>query len=81
MKSLYKNWEEKTSTSPTGCHLGHWHALFAPEGDDKEEEGCIDTSTEIMKIHTNLLNAATNSGQPLDRWVVVHSTMFAKTKD
>ena len=29
---LFKSWKETTSTSPSGCHLGHWHALIAPDG-------------------------------------------------
>jgi hypothetical protein len=80
MTTMYKKWKERTSTSPSGCHLGHWHALFTPDGDDKRKEGYFDTGNEIMKVHANILNAATNSGQPLDRWTTVHSTMFAKTE-
>ena len=26
----YRSWSEKTTTSPSGRHLGHFHALFRP---------------------------------------------------
>jgi hypothetical protein len=28
MMNKYKRWKERTSTSPSGKHLGHFHALF-----------------------------------------------------
>jgi hypothetical protein len=80
LKSLFKNWKETTSTSPLGCHLGHWHALLAPDGTspdpDNNEEPIED---QIMQIHTYILNSLVQSGIPLARWAIVHSSMIAKT--
>jgi hypothetical protein len=77
LKSLFKNWKETTSTSPSGCHLGHWHALLAPDGtrpnpDDKEDP----IEDNIMRIHTYILNTSIESGIPPNRWAVVHSSMI-----
>jgi hypothetical protein len=30
MIDKYRRWKERTSTSPSGRHLGHFHALFRP---------------------------------------------------
>ena len=30
MMNRYKKWNERTATSPSGRHLGHFHALFRP---------------------------------------------------
>jgi hypothetical protein len=40
MMNKYKIWKERTSTSPSGRHLGHFHALFRPmkAKDDKYRE-------------------------------------------
>ena len=35
-KQGYRKWKERTTTSPSGRHLGHYHALFAPDGEEKE---------------------------------------------
>jgi hypothetical protein len=76
----FKNWKETTSTLPSGCHLGHWHALIAPDGtrpDPNNNDEPI--KDQIMRIHTYILNASVRSGIPLARWAIVHSSMIAKT--
>ena len=35
-KQGYRKWKERTTTSLSGRHLGHYHALFAPDGEEKE---------------------------------------------
>ena len=50
LKNLFKKWKERTSTSPSGCHLGHWHALQAPDGKDPTAEGYEDIGENIMTI-------------------------------
>ena len=34
----YRSWSEKKTTSPSGRHLGHFHALFRPFKFDNEAE-------------------------------------------
>jgi hypothetical protein len=40
MMTKCRRWKERTSTSPSGRHLGHFHALFRPmkakDEDDRE---------------------------------------------
>jgi hypothetical protein len=36
MKHKYRTWNETTSTSPSGRHLGHKHALLKPDGLDRK---------------------------------------------
>ena len=76
---MFKRWKETTSTSPSGCHLGHWHALITLDGLEKDEAS-NDTMLEskIMDIHKIILNASIASGIPLDHWRLVHSNMIAK---
>ena len=38
MIKRYRSWSEKTTTSPSGRHLGHFHALFRPFKFDNNEE-------------------------------------------
>ena len=77
--SLFKHWKEPTSTSPSGCHLGHWHALTAPDGLTPDPDSTEDpVGEQIMRIHANKLNTATQRGIPLERWTQVDSTMINK---
>ena len=78
---MFKHWKERTSTSPSGCHLGHWHALFAPDGEAYPTDGPTqDVGPQIMSVHASILNASTATGIPLDRWAKVHSQMIAKSE-
>ena len=36
LTTMFKRLKEMTSTLPSGCHLGHWHALLAPDGTIKD---------------------------------------------
>jgi hypothetical protein len=81
LTDLFKKWKERMSTLQSGCHLGHWHALVqAPDGNNPKTEEHQDLGGKIMSIHANIMNAATLSGTPLDRWTYVDSTMLGKSK-
>jgi hypothetical protein len=80
LKDLFKKWKEKPSTLPSGCHLEHWHALQAPDGNNPTTEGYQDLGAQITSIHANIMNAATLSGTPLERWTNVDSTLLGKSK-
>jgi hypothetical protein len=49
MMDKYKRWKERTSTSPSGRHLGHFHALFRPlkAKDDKDRDRLEGMRTDI----------------------------------
>ena len=74
LRAGYRHWDRTTTTSPSGRHLDHYHALLptAPE----------DTATEPFWItHCNLLNAAIQSGTALERWKRIVTCMIPKEKD
>jgi hypothetical protein len=57
MKGAYRNWRESTSTSPSGRHLGHFHALLKPDGlkrDSDEANDLAASRDEIWKIHHDM---------------------------
>ena len=65
-KQGYKKWKERTTTSPSGRHLGHYHALLATDGEAKER-----TFTEDMwRIHNDITNIALLNETQLTRWLL-----------
>ena len=70
-KQWYKQWKERTTISPSGRHLGHYHALLVPDGEEKER-----TFTEEMWIiHYDITNIALLNETSLTRWllsIVIH---------
>ena len=64
MMDRYKSWNKRTATSPSGRHLGYYHALFRPfKYDDKIEKVSIEEKREsIIQVHFMMLQiAAINS--------------------
>jgi hypothetical protein len=53
MMNKYKRWKERTSTSPSGRHLGHFHALFRPlkAKDKKDRDRLEGKRQEIIELH------------------------------
>ncbi len=69
MKQKYRTWSETTSTSPSGRHLGHKHALLKPDGLDRksEEYQVLDAArTEIWSMHHLMLNYGLRHGYCFD---------------
>ena len=65
-KQGYKQWKERTTASLSGRHLGHYHALLAPDGEEKER-----TFTEDMwRIHNDNTNIALLNKIALTKWVL-----------
>ena len=60
MMNKYKSWDERTATSPSGQHLGHFHALFKPfKFEDNFEKHCIkEMREEIIEVHFIMMNIA-----------------------
>jgi hypothetical protein len=60
MMDKYRRWKERTSTSPSGRHLGHFHALFRPlkakDNDDRDRLEGI--RTDIIEMHAKMLQTA-----------------------
>jgi hypothetical protein len=75
MKDAIKVWSERTSTSPSGRHLGIYHALLSPEALDANGNK---RSDEIFQIMVILINLCTKHGIALDRWKKIINAMIEK---
>jgi hypothetical protein len=78
MMNKYKIWKERTSTSPLGRHLGHFHALFRPmkAKDDKDRERLDDIRTEIIELHARMLQTAYDNEHVYKRWEYILTCML-----
>jgi len=77
-----RNWRETTTTSPSGLHLGHYHALWKPSDIDKTVPGALDRfeakRKELIRAHLALINYAIKFNYPLQRWRKVVNIMLEK---
>jgi hypothetical protein len=80
MMGKYKRWKERTSTSPSGRHLGHYHALFRPlkAKNDKEREKLDDLRQEIIEMHAMMLQTAYDNEHVYKRWEYILTCMLGK---
>jgi hypothetical protein len=62
-KDTLKCWKEKTSTSPSGRHLGHYISLMTKIGDETDSLG-----EEILEMHHKMLVLAQYRRKPYERW-------------
>ena len=79
--SKFKSWNERTSTSPSGLHLGHYKALVARnDADLNTEEGeTIDSQRkELIRAHTAMLNYSLQHSYSYKRWQNVVNVMIEK---
>lgn len=76
-----KHWPETTSTSPSGIHLGHYHALVRHHGlsPDNPRAAEVEAGQEfLIKAHVALLQYALKFGYHYDRWTAVVNVMLLK---
>ena len=55
-----RRWPERTTTSPSGLHLGHYHAMWRSTGiaettEDPKEQVILKAQKLLRKAHTKLL--------------------------
>ena len=87
----YSKLKIATSTSPSGRHLGHYKAILKaelpPTDKDLADEAVNTTKRrkiknplgmQIFEVLHYITMAAVRSGESLDRWKVVHSSMLEK---
>lgn len=73
-KDGIKKWKETTTTSPSGRHLGHYHAQILPDFPE-EEEG---TTNRFNWIHTSMINLAIKHKVVYERWSKVITILLPK---
>jgi hypothetical protein len=81
MKNKYCSWKETTSTSPSGRHLGHKHALLKPDGlvhDSDEFKNLDNARNGIWEMHHMMLNYGLKHGYCFDRGKEVVKTLIFK---
>ena len=66
MTYAFTKWKERTTTSPSGRHLGHYKALSVSDGEDKNEVMKA-FSLEILLAYNVIINTASALGTPLHR--------------
>ena len=83
LKHIYRHWKEKTATSPSGRHLGHFHALLKPDGIDRSEEADVkipDHAWTIWEVHWEMIYWVIKWGYVPQRWKQVLTLMLEKKK-
>jgi hypothetical protein len=78
-----KSWKESTSTSPSGLHLGHYHALIARHEfsglKDSPEKDDLDSKQSAIRLaHLAMTNYALCHGYSFQRWRMVVNVMLQK---
>ena len=80
MMNKYKVWNKQIATSPSGRHLGHYHALFKPF---KFESSCEkhymeEMREDIIEVHYIMLNIAAIHSHIYNRWKNILTCMIEK---
>ncbi|OEU18182.1 hypothetical protein FRACYDRAFT_236453 [Fragilariopsis cylindrus CCMP1102] len=80
MMEKYRRWKERTSTSPSGRHLGHFHALFQPlkAKNKKDRERLEEIREELINLHAIMLQTAYDNEHVYKRWEYIITCMLAK---
>jgi hypothetical protein len=75
--STFRKWSKKTSTSPTGRHLGHYKSLFADNKSEYTEKN-PDPKNDIMKVYHHIASSAVRWGVSLKWWQNSITSMIEK---
>jgi hypothetical protein len=75
-KTFFKKWDENTSTSPSGKHLGHYKALLSPGL--LEEPALTEPADDIINLKIKLCQLALTHGHVWKRWQNMVSVMIEK---
>jgi hypothetical protein len=79
--SKFKTWNERTSTSPSGIHLGHYKAIvLRNDADLSTEEGqeLENKRTALVRAHVAMINYSIRHAYSYTRWKQVVNVMIEK---
>jgi hypothetical protein len=76
--SAIKAWNEKTSTSPSGRHLGHYKLLVKSYEDKNAAPALRAAAGEILQLMVSIMDLASVRGFTLNRWTKVVNVMIYK---
>jgi hypothetical protein len=80
--SWFKTWNERTSTSPSGLHLGHYKALIGKHSIPLDPlivgKALEDKRKQMIRAHVQLINYAMKHGYVYPRWKTVVNVMIEK---
>ena len=77
MKQGFQKWREKTSTSPSKRHLGHYKCLLIPDN-NKDDTNISDFNNNILHIHNIMIKSSLSLGALLNRWTTSDVIMIPK---
>jgi hypothetical protein len=80
-ESKFKIWNERTTTSPSGRHLGYYKAIVKQKWKDSEDPDDVELEskrTALVQAHVHLINYALSHGYALQRWKTVVNIMIFK---
>jgi hypothetical protein len=72
-------WNERTTTSPSGRHLGHYKILTRLPVFESEHS-TINISEKILYVYYQMMMICAKSGNTLERWCNVSTCMIEKVK-
>jgi Reverse transcriptase (RNA-dependent DNA polymerase) len=74
--SAIQKWNERTTTSPSGRHLGHYkiaHRIKVQEDDNQPDQ-----AESLLKLYHKIISLAIKIGKPIKRWTNVTTCMIEK---
>lgn len=76
-----RRWNEATTTSPSGIHLGHYHCTWRDpkmQHDDPTRDTILKYQQQLLDVTVHLLNYALRFGYTFERWTKVVNIMLQK---
>jgi hypothetical protein len=76
-------WKERTTTSPSCKHLGHYKALLSRGLDDPqliEGKEFANKQKKLVQVHVDMLNYAIRYWYSYKRWQIIINIILPKEK-
>jgi Reverse transcriptase (RNA-dependent DNA polymerase) len=81
-KSILSKWDESTTTSPSGRHLGHYKVLLLPDRSfspaSSNNSHTMTSGDQILQLYCDIINISIQNGHSLQRWQKSTTTMIEK---